>query len=204
MDSGKNGIGRALGKGPKWKQSILAYIAVWTACVLWFWLGMGGGGWIMAYTILSFGVILPIATLVTAFRLEWKQALGSWRWCVMGFFGIMYLAALWATFALSTYLGATNISAPPLYTFLIGLCPGAVGIALGWAVRSGKIGLKVPVIGLVILLSVCYVGLKTLNGSFFRPVLILDVPAVLALLLGLWLCFKRMGKNGRGKNKAGG
>jgi len=155
---------------------------------------MGGGGWIMAYTILSFGVILPITTLVTAFRLEWKQDLGHWRWGAMGFFGLMYAAALWATFVLSTYLGVANISAPPLYTLLIGLCPGAIGIALGWMVRSRKMSLKVPVIGLYVLLAVCYVRLKTMNGSLFRLVLILDVPATLLLILGLWSCLRKGSK----------
>jgi len=194
MNNRETGAEKATGKKSNWKRNILAYTAVWAACVLWFWLGMGGGGWIMAYTILSFGVILPITTLVIAFRLEWKQNLGYWRWGAMGFFGLMYVAALWATFVLSTYLRVANISTPPLYTFLIGLCPSAIGIALGWMVRSRKMSLKVPVIGLYILLAVCYVMLKTMNGSFFRPVLILDVPAVLLLILGLWLCFRKGGK----------
>lgn len=29
-------------------SSIIIYIAVWISCVLWFWLGMSGGGWVMA------------------------------------------------------------------------------------------------------------------------------------------------------------
>lgn len=32
------------------------YMVVWLFCVGWFWLGMDGGGWIMAYTILAFMV----------------------------------------------------------------------------------------------------------------------------------------------------
>lgn len=173
----------------KWKRSIIIYMAVWAACILWFWLGMSGGGWIMAYTILSFFVILPVMTLVTAFLLEWKQNLGYWRWIAMVFFSIMYVAALWATFALSTFIGAANIATPSLYTLLVGLCTSAIGITLGWLVRTRKISLKVPVIGLFLLLVVVYVRLKTLNGTFFRPVLILDIPvAVLFLVLGLLFC----------------
>lgn len=49
-----------------WKKSILIYMTVWTICVLWFWFGMDGGEWIMAYTILSFGVYLPVTTLIIA------------------------------------------------------------------------------------------------------------------------------------------
>lgn len=199
MNHGKNDVGKTAGKGSKWKWNILAYMAVWCACVLWFWLGMDGGGWIMAYTILSFGVILPITTLAVSFRLEWKQNLGYWRWGAMGFFGVMYMAALWATFVLSTRLGTANISAPPLYTFLIGLCPSAIGITFGWAVRNGKMNLKVPLLGFLLLLAVCYVRLKTMNGSLFRFLPVLDVPAAFLLLLGLWLYFRKMRQNGQAK-----
>lgn len=175
-------------KGYKWKQSIIVYMSVWVVCILWFWLGLTGGGWIMAYTILSFGVLLPVMTLVSAFLLEWRQNLGYWRWAAMGFFSIMYTAALWATFVLSTSLGVANIVTPPLYAFLAGLCPSAVGITLGWLVRSRKLGLKIPAMGLAFLLAVCYVWLKTLNGTFFRPVLILDIP-VASIFVILGLCF---------------
>lgn len=183
------------GKIPDWKLSIIIYMAVWAACVLWFWLGMSGGGWIMAYTILSFFVILPVMTLVTAFLLEWKQNLGYWRWIAMVFFSIMYVAALCATFVLSTFIGAANIASPSLYTLLVGLCLSAIGITLGWLVRTRKISLKVPAIGLFLLVVVVYVRLKTLNGTFFRPVLILDIPvAVILLILGLRVLLRRNGK----------
>lgn len=186
-----SGSERKRGMAP-WKIDAGIYLAVWTACVLWFWLGMGGGGWIMAYTILTFGTILPVATLVTSFRLERKQDLGLWRWAVIGGFGMMYMGALWATFTLSTVLGIANIAPPsPLYT-IAGLIPSAAGIALGWLVRRGKLSAKVPAAGLFLLLCACYVGLKTMNGSLFRPVLILDLP-VLALLatFGVWALHRR-------------
>lgn len=170
--------------------SIIIYIAVWISCVLWFWLGMSGGGWVMSYALLSFGVILPVTTLVASFRIEQKQNLGHWRWVAMGFFSLMYVAALWATFALSSFLQAVNITFPSPLTFIIGLCSSAIGIGFGWLVRNKKISLNVPVVGLLCLLSFCYVVLKTLNGSFFRLVLFLDVPAIFLLILGLWFLFR--------------
>lgn len=190
----KNNTEATTGKRSDGRLSIQIYMAVWIICVLWFWLGMGGGGWIMAYTILSFGVILPVTTLVIAFRLEWKQDLGIFRWAAMGFFSIMYTAALWATFTLATLLGAANIAAPSLYTLLAGFCPSAIGLTLGWLVRSNKLNVKVPAVGLLILLTVGYVRLKTLNGSFFRPVLILDIPAAaILLILGRWILRQKAG-----------
>ena len=54
---------------------------------------------------------------------------------------------------------------------------------------------KVPAIGLFVLLTVSYVKLKTLNGSFFRPVLILDIPVVIILfIMVLWILLKKQGK----------
>ncbi len=184
-----------------WRRTILIYMAVWLACVLWFWLGRGGGGWIMAYTILTFGLILPVTALVSAFTLEWRQNLGFWRWPAMGFFGVMYAAALWATFALSTLLNMTKIAAPSLYTVLAGLCPGAAGLALGWLVRGGKMSLKVPVIGLCLVLVICYAGLKSLNGSMLRFLPILDVPALVLALWGLWLLCRKYGRKQKNEHE---
>ena len=178
-----------------WKKSILIYMTVWTTCVLWFWFGMDGGEWIMAYTILSFGVYLPVTTLIIAFRLERKQDLGIWRWAAMGFLSIMYAAAVWATFALATFLGAANIASPFFSTLLVGFCSSAIGMILGWLVRSQKLNRKVPVIGLFLLLVILYVKLKTLNGSFFRLVLILDIPAAVMLVVsGAWVLLQKAGK----------
>ena len=61
----------------------MAYLSVWTLCVLWFWLGRSGGGWIMSYTILAFWFLLPVTTLITSFLLERGQDLGLRRWAAM-------------------------------------------------------------------------------------------------------------------------
>ena len=74
--------------------------------------------------------------------------------------------AAWATFALATFLGVANIASPFFPMLLVGLCSSAIGMLLGWLVRSQKLNGKVPVIGLFLLLVILYVKLKTLNGSF--------------------------------------
>lgn len=189
--NGKTSKEKRTCKPPGWKFSVTIYAAVWAACILWFWLGRSGGGWIMAYTILAFGVMLPVITLVAAFLLEWGQNLRIWRWAAMAAFGVMYLAALWATFALATFLGAANIGAPSPYAFLAGFCPAAVGIAAGWMVRVKKTDLRVPVTALLLLLCVCYLELKTLNGSVLRFLPILDLPAFALLISGCWFLFRK-------------
>lgn len=170
----------------------MAYLSVWTLCVLWFWLGRSGGGWIMSYTILAFWFLLPVTTLITSFLLERGQDLGLRRWAAMGLFGLMYTAAIWATFSLSTLLSHARLEFPSPYYLLAGLCPSAIGIALGWVARKWNVSPRVPAIGLFLLLCVCYVQLKTFGGPLLRPVPILDVPALL-LLLGTagWLLFRR-------------
>ena len=146
--------------------SMIIYMAVLAACILWFWLGMSGGGRIMVYTILSFFVILPTTTLATAFRLEWKQDLEPVFTASMGFFSIMDAAAMWVTFVLPTSIGVANIAPPSPYILLVGVCLSAIGITLGWLVRNKKLNIKIPVIGLFLLIAIVYVKLKALNGSF--------------------------------------
>ncbi len=194
MDKNEVNVLKTSDKKSDWKRDALIYMTVWAACVLWFRLGIGGGGWIMAYTILSFGVILPVTTSATAFRLERKLDRGYPSLIVLGFLSVMYAAALLLTFVLSTYLGETKISVPSPYVFLIGLCSAVIGIVFGRAVRTEKMSPRVPVIAFVILIVFCYVILKTMNGSLLRPVPALDVPAALLLISGLRLCFKRARK----------
>ena len=42
------------------------YLPVWIFCAAWYWLGMDGGGWIMAYGILTHLILLPLATLAAS------------------------------------------------------------------------------------------------------------------------------------------
>jgi len=131
----------------------------------------------MAYTLLAFLVLLPFATLVTSFLLELRQDLGLWRLLVIVGYSILYTAAIYATFVLSTWLEVTNLAPPSPATLLMGLVLSVVGLALGWMVRRGKLSLWAPVAGLSVLL-------KALNGSFFRWIPILDLPALVLLVVG--------------------
>ena len=167
------------------------YMVVWLFCVGWFWLGMDGGGWIMAYTILAFMVLMPLAALVSAFLLAWKRPLGGWFLGALVLYGTLNFAAIAATFMLSTGLGITRLASPDILIFLLDMVPGAVGLCLGWLFRVRGWGLKRGVTALLVLLAVCYVYLKSLNGSILRPVLILDVPALVFLVIGLWFLLKK-------------
>ena len=149
------------------------------------------GLFVIVYTV-AVNVKLYLPLRHTSFLLERGQDLGLRRWAAMGLFGLMYTAAIWATFSLSTLLSHARLEFPSPYYLLAGLCPSAIGIALGWAARKWNVSPRVPAIGLFLLLCVCYVQLKTFGGPLLRPVPILDVLALL-LLLGTagWLLFRR-------------
>lgn len=120
--------------------AVTIYMVVWLFCVGWFWLGKDGGGWIMAYTILAFMVLMPLTALVSAFLLAWKRPLGGWFWGALILYGTLNFGAIAATFVLSTSLGITRLASPDILIFLLDMIPGAVGLCLGWLfrVRSWK------------------------------------------------------------------
>lgn len=171
--------------------SVAVYLAVWLFCVDWFWLGRGGGGWIMAYTILAHGVLVPLAALVSAFLLARERPLGGWFWGAMVLYGVLNLGAIAATFMLSTAIGVTKMAPPDAMVILLELVPGAVGLGLGRLFRVKGWGAKGAVAALMVLLAVCYVGLKSLGGSVWRLLPILDVPALVILGLGVWFLLRK-------------
>ena len=167
------------------------YSAVWLFCVGWFWLGRGGGGWIMAYTILAHGVLIPLAALVSGFLLAWERPLGGWFWGALVLYGALNVGAIAATFTLSTAIGVTKMAPLGAMVILLELVPGGLGLGLGWLFRVKGWGPKGAVAALLALLAVCYVGLKSISVSPYGFLPILDVPALVVLGLGLWFLLRK-------------
>lgn len=170
---------------------VAVYLTVWLFCVGWFWLGRGGGGWIMAYTILAHMVLVPLAALASSFLLARERPLKGWFWGALVLYGVLNVGAIAATFTLSTAIGVTKMASIDALVCLLELVPGAVGLSLGWLFRVKGWGPKAAVAALLALLAVCYVGLKTLNGSIWRLLPILDVPALVLLSLGIWFLLRK-------------
>ena len=170
---------------------VAVYLTVWLFCVGWFWLGRGGGGWIMAYTILAHMVLMPLAALASAFLLARERPLRGWFWGALILYGVLNIGAIAATFTLSTAIGMTKMAPLDVLVCLLELVPGAAGLSLGRLFRVKGWGSKAAVAALLALLAVCYVGLKTLNGSIWRLLPILDVPALVLLGLGLWFLLRK-------------
>lgn len=167
------------------------YLAVWLFCVGWFWLSRGGGGWIMAYTILAHMVLMPLAALVSAFLMAQERPLKGWFWGALVLYGVMNVGAIAATFTLSTAIGVTKMAPLDALVCLLELVPGAVGLGLGWLFRVKNWGPKGAVAALMALLAVCWLLLKSVSVSPYRFLPFLDVPALVILGLGVWFLLRK-------------
>ena len=167
------------------------YLAVWLFCVGWFWLGRGGGGWIMAYTILAHMALMPLAALVSAFLLARERPLGVWFWGALVLYGALNVGAIAATFMLSTGLGITRLASPDAMVYLLELVPGAVGLGLGRLFRVRNWGPKTAVAALLALLAACWLLLKSISVAPFSFMPFLDGPALVILGLGAWFLLRK-------------
>ena len=167
------------------------YSAVWLFCVGWFWLGRGGGGWIMAYTILAHMVLMPLAALVSAFLLARERPLGGWFWGALVLYGVLNVGAVAATFTLSTAIGAAKIAPLEAMECLLELVPGAVGLGLGWLFRVRGWGSRAAMASLMVLLAACWLLLKSISVSPYSFMPFLDVPALALLGAGLWFLLRK-------------
>lgn len=170
---------------------VAVYLAVWLFCVGWFWLGRGGGGWIMAYTILAHMALMPLAALVSGFLLARERPLGGWFWGALILYGVMNVGAIAATFTLSTAIGVTKMAPIDALVCLLELVPGAVGLGLGRLFRVKGWGAKTAVSALLALLAVCWLLLKSVSVAPFSFLPFLDVPALVILGMGLWFLLRK-------------
>ena len=167
------------------------YLTVWLFCVGWFWLSRGGGGWIMAYTILAHMVLMPLAAPVSGFLLARERPLGGWFWGALVLYGALNVGAIASTFMLSTGLGITRLASPDAMVYLLELVPGAVGLGLGWLFRVRGWGAKAAVAGLMALLAACWLLLKSISVSPYSFMPFVDVPALAILGVGLWFLLRK-------------
>lgn len=118
-------------------RAAIVYGAVWLACLALYWgslaTGALGGGGIMGYIILTFHIALPIAGVVATFLVGRMAELGWRRLAASVAIAILYVLHSASTFSLSNALGLTNIAPADLATFMYGLIPAAIGLAVGCA-----------------------------------------------------------------------
>ena len=119
-------------------RAAIVYGSVWLACLALYWVSLAtgalGGGGIMGYVILTFHVALPVVGVVAAFMVGRTAGLGWWRLAAPVAIAVLYVLHSAATFSLSNALGLTNIAPAGLATFMYGLVPAAIGLAVGCAI----------------------------------------------------------------------
>lgn len=115
----------------------IIYGAVWLVCLALYWgslaTGALGGGGIMGYVILTFHFALPVAGIAAALLVGRVAELGWWRLAAPVAIATLYVLHSAATFSLSNALDLTNIAPADLATFMYGLVPAAIGLAIGCA-----------------------------------------------------------------------
>lgn len=87
----------------------------------------------MGYIILTFHLALPITGVVATFLVGRMAQLGWRRLAAPVAIAILYVLHSASTFSLSNALGLTNIAPADLATFMYGLIPAAIGLAVGCA-----------------------------------------------------------------------
>ncbi len=115
---------------------VLTYLVIWVLLLLLFWFMDPGDAF--GYGLLTFWLVLPLATLVLSFLIGKDESWGQWRWAMLFFFGVMYLAMEYGTFTLANVLSAQQPHVYPLpnwAAFFPGALCSAAGLALGSLVR---------------------------------------------------------------------
>ena len=119
------------------------------------------------------------ALLCRAAKWKWVKFIPPVLFSLAIFVGAMYLFGVWGS-------GWDALGGGLL---LIWCVAPAAGCCLGWMTTDYKIGRCVAAVGWALLLGV-YLGLKGLGGSWWHFES-LDIPALLVLLAGLYLLFRR-------------
>ncbi len=116
---------------------IIAYLVIWTACLIWFWFGVSGSD-AMGYAILVEYMILPLSTFIISLLIGNDDGWGLVKWLFPLFFGLMCYLNTFATFNLANVISNgewNHWNSPSLDDFWFsvefGLLPAALGMGIG-------------------------------------------------------------------------
>ena len=116
---------------------VLTYLVIWTLLLLLFWFMDPGDAF--GYGLLTFWLVLPLTTLVLSFLIGKDESWGQWRWAMLFFFGVMYLAMEYGTFTLANVLSARQPHVYPLPRWeAFSQGPSAPPPALPWVLWFGS------------------------------------------------------------------
>lgn len=113
---------------------ILVYLVIWASLFIWFWAGEETDA--MAYSLLAFYVVLPVATFILSFFIGKGEEWGKYKWFMILFFGIMCSVIMYCTFSLANTFATGNIHMPDFLGIIWGGIPSALGMLVGVIVQE--------------------------------------------------------------------
>lgn len=115
------------------------YVMLWTGCLIWFWLGKSSdGGFAMAYSLVTFYLILPVATFVISLQIGKDASWGKMRWIMPIFFGAMFSLEGFGTFLMANTLACGNQHFPEVEAAIPGFVISVLGILIGIMMKKKK------------------------------------------------------------------
>jgi len=113
------------------------YILLWTACLLWFWIGRRHDPtFAPAFSIMALYLILPIATFVISILIGKDESWGRYRWLMAFFFGAMHSLECFGTFKLANTLAFGNQHLPSIEDTIPGIVVSLFGMGIGFWLRK--------------------------------------------------------------------
>lgn len=111
------------------------YLGIWAISLVVFWIFAQDDD-AMAYAILVFYVLLPVATVITAFFIGKNDYYGKRKWLYSVLFGIMYMLAEYATFNAANMIAFDKINMPDFFMIPIGTAISLIGMSIGFCINK--------------------------------------------------------------------
>lgn len=115
------------------------YIILWTACLLWFWIGhKSDPTFAPAFSIVALYLVLPIATFVISVQIGKDESWGRYRWAMAFFFGAMYSLECFGTFSMANTLAFGNKHFPSVEDAIPTIGISLVAMGIGFFVKKTR------------------------------------------------------------------
>ena len=115
------------------------YLLLWTACLIWFWVGRRQDPtFAPAFAIMTFYIILPISTFVLSVLIGKDESWGRFRWLMVIFFGIMQSLEGFGTFQMANTLAFGNQHFPSVEDAIPAVIISVCGMCVGVLIKKHK------------------------------------------------------------------
>ena len=114
---------------------IAAYLVVWVASLLTFWL-IASGSDAMGFSLVFLWGLLPAATLVVSILMGKRDYGKKWKWIAPPIFGVLYMLNEYATFEAANMAAFGKINLPRWGMILAGALISLAGLGIGVGVKK--------------------------------------------------------------------